>query len=44
MIPMKLVEPMTKFICKIMKLSLHFREFILTQELVCIAVSHLFII
>jgi hypothetical protein len=34
MIPMKLVEPVAKSARKIMKLSLHFREFILPKEFV----------
>lgn len=32
MIPLELVEPVAKLICKIMKLRLHFCEFILLKE------------
>ena len=35
MIPMKLVEPIGKLVCKIMKLSLHFYELILPKEYYC---------
>jgi hypothetical protein len=35
MISMKSVEPIAKLVCKIMKLSLHFCEFILPEEYMC---------
>jgi len=35
MIPMKLVEPIARLVCKIMKLSLQFCEFILPKENIC---------
>jgi hypothetical protein len=34
MMPMKLVEYIAKLVCKIMKLTLHFYEFILPKEYV----------
>ena len=34
MIPMKIEEPIAKFVCKIMKSSLHFYESILPKEYV----------